>query len=319
MPEEKDFRKIDLNLLLVFEAIYKSRNISQAAIQLGMTQPTMSNALARLRAQLGDQLFVRLDRGVAPTTYAENIILPIRNALSMLRNGLHPQSAFDFTHTKRTFRLAMHGFPTATLLPPLLDELDKQAPGIGIEIIKPDWSQPFDVLLRGEADLAIDAFPVQHPQIHFDPLFNLQIVAIARRGHPVIDGSLSRQQFSEVGQIALDQGARRRVLIESVLMSFGITRRVVCEASSTGEFAPIVARTDLIALVPLRFARAVERGFDLQVLQLPFRFPMSKLMMGWPYQREHDSGLAWLRSRLHQAAIVTETPFLPPHPDWGPL
>lgn len=317
MSEDNAFRKIDLNLLLVFEAIYRTRNISHAAVQLGMSQPTLSNALGRLRAQLGDPLFTRLDRGVAPTTFADNIIHTVRQALSVLRSGLQPQTTFDYGNAERAFRIAMHSFPVQALLPTLLDDLSKSAPGIRIEIQPPDWTRPFDALLNGEIDLIIDGFPHEDPQIHFEPLFSMQSVAIVRKGHPLIDGFLSREAFCSVGHLVLGMPVRRALQIDAALVQAGLNRHIVCEVASAGDLAPLVSRTDLLALVPLRYAVAMSQQFDLQVLQVPFHYPFVKCIQAWHYQKAHDIGLAWLRGRIKEVAQATEVPFLPPHPNWS--
>lgn len=310
------FRKIDLNLLLVFEAVYRTRNISHAAVQLGMSQPTLSNALARLRSQLGNQLFTRLDRGVAPTNFADTIIHPVRQALSLLKTGLQPQTSFDYGNTERTFRVAMHSFAVHVLLPTLIDELIESAPGIHIEIQPPDWEKPFDAVLGGDIDLIVDGFPHTHPKVHFEPLFDVQPVAIVRKGHPMIDGFLSRDIFSAAGHVFLGMPVRRAFQMEQALVLAGLNRRIVCELSSGSDLAQLVSRTNLVALVPLRYAMTVSELFNLQVLQLPFQYPNQKFIQGWHVQKKDDIGLAWLRSRIRQAAEATEVPFLPPHPEW---
>jgi DNA-binding transcriptional LysR family regulator len=314
--DDNVFRKIDLNLLLVFEAIYRTRNISHAATQLGMSQPTLSNALARLRVQLGNQLFTRLDRGVAPTNFADNIIHPIRQALSVLRTGLQPQTSFDYGNVERTFRVAMHSFAVHVLLPTLIDELIASAPGIRLDIQPPDWARPFDAVLSGEVDLIVDGFPHTEPQVQFEPLFDVQPVAIVRKGHPMIDGFLSRDTFSAVGHVFLGMPVRRVFQMEQALVLAGLNRRIVCELSSGSDLAQLVSRTNLVALVPLRYAVTVSELFNLQVLQLPFQYPTQKFIQGWHSQKEQDIGLAWLRSRIRQAAEATDVPFLPPHPEW---
>lgn len=316
MSDDSVFRKIDLNLLAVFEAIYKTRSITHAAAQLGMTQPTVSNALARLRVQLGDQLFTRLDRGVAPTTFAENIIHPVRHALSVLRTGLQPQTSFDYGNTKRVFRIAMHSFAVHVLLPTLLDELIESAPGIRLDILTPDWVKPFDAILSGEVDLSVDGFPHAEPQVHFEPLFDVQPVAIVRKGHPIIDGFLSRETFSAVGHVFLGMPVRRVFQMEQALVLAGLNRRIVCELSNGSDLAQMVSRTNLVALVPLRYAMSVGELFNLQVLQLPFQYPTQKFIQAWHAEKEDDIGLAWLRSRIRQAAAATDVPLLPPHPEW---
>lgn len=303
---EKKLQDIDLNLLVIFEAIYTSRNISQAAVQLGMSQPTMSNALARLRNQLGDQLFVRLDRGVAPTVYSDNIIGPVRNALGMLRSGLQQAGSFDFRQTERVFRIACHGFTTSTLLPVILREIDAEAPGIRLEIMPPDWDSPFDGLLSGRADIAIDTFPKPHEEVGFDSLYATKGVAIVRKGHPLVDGILTPELFARLGHVVYSSGARRRTRFERALVSMGISRKAVCEVHTVAEVSHLVSKTDLIAIAPVAHALSVAEGLKLQVLELPFPAVGDMLISGWMRQREHDAGLTWLREAIRRAAAVLD-------------
>jgi DNA-binding transcriptional LysR family regulator len=311
MTQEFDFRKVDLNLLVIFEAIYASRNISQAASLLGMSQPTMSNALARLRIQLGDQLFMRLDRGVAPTTFAENIIMPVRKALAVLRDGLQPVGAFDFRNAERVFRISMHGFTSSFLLSPIVREIDEKAPGITLEVLPQDWQRPFESLLSGKVDIAIDAFPQDNTQIGFDSLYNVNAVAIVRRGHPRINGELTAEAFGAVGHAILSAGARQRLRIESALLSAGLSRRIVCEVAATSELGLVVADSDLLAIVPQRYALSIADSHGLQILPLPFATRSEMMIAGWLRQKEQDAGVSWLRARIKQAAIESERQFLP--------
>ena len=312
-PTQFDLKQIDLNLLLIFDAIYTTKSISQAAVQLSMSQPTVSNSLARLRGQLNDPLFTRSDRGVAPTIFADNLITPIRNALAILRDGFQPARSFDVQSAERTFKIALHSFTATSLLPPLLDDIYQRAPGIKIEFFTQDTSQPFDALLSGKIDLAIDVFPRDDKEIHIAPLFNVQVVAIARRSHPLIKGKLSPELFSTVGHVTLILPTRGRVTTEATLLAAGVKRRVVCEVANSGDMAPLVARTDLIAVVPLRHAMSVADLHDLQIMPLPFEYPAQKTFMGWHRQNENDVGLTWLRMRLKEIAIASEPNFPLPH------
>ncbi len=284
--------------------------------QLGMTQPTVSNAFARLRVQLGDQLFTRLDRGVAPTTFAENIIHPVRHALSVLRTGLQPQTSFDYGNTKRVFRIAMHSFAVHVLLPTLLDELIESAPGIRLDILTPDWVKPFDAILSVRSISVSTDFACRTAGA-FEPLFDVQPVAIVRKGHPIIDGFLSRETFSAVGHVFLGMPVRRVFQMEQALVLAGLNRRIVCELSNGSDLAQMVSRTNLVALVPLRYAMSV--GEIVQFAGAATAIPISttqKFIQAWHAEKEDDIGLAWLRSRIRQAAAATDVPLLPPHPEW---
>lgn len=304
---EIDFRKVDLNLLVIFEAIYACSNISQAAAQLGMTQPTMSNSLARLRTQLGDQLFTRVDRGVTPTAFAESVIPAVRSALSTLRTGLQSPMGFDYANAQRTFRIAMHGYSVVHLLPRILTSLKFIAPGITIEVLEPEWQNPFDILTSGRADISLDTFPQEEATVGFDALYDVKPVVIARRNHPCITGPLTTELYASLAHVTLPDIACRRIQIDSSLLLAGISRRVVCQVPTSSAVGPLVASTDMIALVPERYAQAVSMVYGLNVFEPPFPIRSEMLFAGWLKQRSSDPGLTWMRERIREATLNFET------------
>ena len=303
---EIDFRKIDLNLLVIFEAIYACRNISQAAAQLGMSQPTMSNSLARLRMQLDDQLFTRMDRGVAPTAFADSVIMTVRSALNTLRHGLQTRGAFDHANAQRTFRMSMHGFSTVHILPRILKSLKCVAPGVVLEVFTPDWQSPFEILTSGRVDLAIDTFPQEDPNIEFESLYYVKPVVIARKGHPAIHGAMTKELFAALDHISLPEGAVRRIQIDSALLSSGISRRIACQVGSSSEIGPLVASTDLISVVPERYGLTLAHTHGIQVFDVPFSMRGEMLFAGWLRQRTNDPGLAWLCDQVKEATRAFE-------------
>lgn len=299
MPHEIDLRKIDLNLLHVFEAIYAAQNISRAAVQLGMTQPTVSNALARLRDQFADPLFIRSEKGVRPSAMAENLIGPVRDALSVLRRGFGGGEDFDPNTATRAFCVAMNDYTVVTALPGLLRQIDAEAPGIRISLLPQSTADPYALLLLGEADLALDAFTHAAPGIELHPLdFIPQALCIARKAHPRIQQVMTAELFASVGHIALRPPAAMRAHIETFLLSYGISRRIVCEAHNVSDIPALVASTDLVAMLPSRFAQMMARHFDLQVLPPPFPAPKMRLHLGMLKARTTDPGLQWLKRAL---------------------
>jgi DNA-binding transcriptional LysR family regulator len=299
MPREIDLRKIDLNLLHVFEAIYAAQNISRAAVQLGMTQPTVSNALGRLRDQFEDPLFIRSEKGVRPSARAENLIGPVRAALSVLRQGFGAGEDFDPGTATRTFCLAMNEYTVVTALPGLLRQIDAEAPGVRISLLPQNAAEPYALLLMGEADLALDAFTHTAPGIELQPLDVIpSAVCIARQAHPRIQRAMTAELFASVGHVAPRQPAAMRAHIETFLLSYGIARRIVCEAHNVSDIPALVASTDLVAMLPIRFAQMMAKHFDLQVLQPPFPSPKMRLHLGTLKARTTDPGLQWLKHAL---------------------
>lgn len=153
-----NLRSLDLNLLLVFDAIHGERSISKAAHKLHLSQPTVSNALARLRERLADPLFERSAQGMLPTAKARRLAEPIRQALTTLERGLRGDEAFDFARAEREFVIAVEDYGEAVVLPGFTRWLAEVAPGLRIRIRAESAAQLKTELREGTVDLALDYF-----------------------------------------------------------------------------------------------------------------------------------------------------------------
>lgn len=308
MSKTFDLKKLDLNLIHIFEAIYTAKSVTRAAQQLHMTQPTVSNALARLREQLDDPLFVRSEKGVAPTPFAESLIDPIRKALSILRDGVTLDQDFQIANAVRTFRLAINDFAVATLLPGVLAEISARSKGVKVVVLGTMERPPLASLLAGEADIAVDGFTREEPGVDFVPIHLPNIVVVARRGHPTIRGSITGDQYGRAGHVLLSQSAPMRSQVESMLLSQGIRRNVVCEIANSAHIPALVSETDLVAVLPGPFAHRAARHYDLQVLPVPFDFPAQRLQIATLADKAADAGVVWMREQIRRLAFgVTGT------------
>ena len=202
----------------------------------------------------------------------------------------------------------MHDFILPAFLPPILREIDGLAPNIRVEISQSDWASPYDALMSGKADLSLDMFPHEEQGVTFEPFPPVEIMCIARQGHPVIKGAITREQFSEAGHVVLPQTARARLHTANIFLTAGVTRREVCVVPNGCDLAPIVAATDLLAIVPRRYANTVAPGFGLQVMPIPFDYPPVRLFLGWKTDKSADPGLNWLKSHLLRVANATHLP-----------
>ncbi|MEO3385404.1 LysR family transcriptional regulator [Mesorhizobium sp. CAU 1741] len=292
----RDLRRVDLNLLVIFEAIHKTGSVSQAAQTLGMSQPTVSNALNRLRAQFSDKLFVRFDRGVRPTPFALSLAGPIAEALNTLRGGLQLEADFDVRTANRHFRLILHDYSVPSVLPPLLRILDHPESSCSVEIITPDWMRPHDGLASGEADLMLDVYPQKTPGLVFEPVAEAEAVCIVREGHPTIGHELTRELFEASGHAVLKSQIQRRLQVPHMLMAESLTRREVCVLPNASDLATTVSISNLIAVVPKRYAKLVAPIYRLRVLPAPFDYPKLKMFLAWPEDKANDPGLRWIRN-----------------------
>src|SRR3954451_25227690 len=162
---------IDLNLLRVFDAVLHERGVTPAAVRLGLTQPAVSNALARLRAVFGDPLFVRTQGGMDATPFARELAEPVRQALALLQSALAHGPGFDPASATRAFRFYMSDLGQIEFLPPLIERVQKLAPGVRLEAVALDIEDIGAALAAGTLDLAVGFLPALGPPIERRALF----------------------------------------------------------------------------------------------------------------------------------------------------
>jgi DNA-binding transcriptional LysR family regulator len=288
---------IDLNLLVVFEAIYSGGSISRAGEHLGMSQPAVSNALTRLRELMDDALFVRTRRGVDPTVKARRLIGPVREALSLIEGQLKSGRQIDLASYKRLFRILMFDLLEPVMLPPVLRQIAAEGPGISIECVRatPDFAE---ALRSGTIDLACFAYPVNAPDIVAMPIMSSDAVVIARRGHPGIGKTLDVATYRALGQVTLVPALRAVTNVDQDLAAHGLTRRAVYMVNKTWSVAPIVERTDLLGTLPRWIAQIIARNFDITIHDMPVKVPLHSIYMLWHQKSTSDPGHEWLRETM---------------------
>jgi DNA-binding transcriptional LysR family regulator len=296
----KNLKNVDLNLLVIFEAIYATSNISRAAERLGMSQPAVSNALARLRDLIADPLFVRAAQGVEPTIKAREMIRPVREALGVIGKQLGSGSNLDLTTYKRLFRVIIVDVLEPIIMPPIMRTIMSEAPGIGIECIQPD-AKFYEGIRAGTIDLACFSFPIDTTDMVVKPICPMDLVVVSRRDHPAIEKPLDLETFQKLTQIAVGRELRGLTNIDKNLMAQGLPRNVGYMASKIWSMPAMVERTDLIGMLPRRFVQEISGNFALDVHEMPTEMPEQFMYMMWHANSEHDPGHIWLRESMMRA------------------
>ena len=293
-----NIRDLDLNLLFVFEAIYSTGNISQAAKRLDLSQSATSNALTRLRKHLDDQLFVRDGNGVAPTVRAENIIVPIRTALTTIKSGLGDYDAFDPATSKRHFHLLIADPIEPLLMPALLKHSDEE-PNITYELSPPQSVPLEDALKNNKLDLAVFLAPSRIPELRVEPLIALDLVGLARQGHPrLCSGNLPLEAFSSERLVALNLDYGKLANSEKVTLWQRTQHKIACKVFKVSSIPNIVANTGLIGIVPRLYAEHVAKHLDLQILTMPTPMSNQRFQLIWHERNDVDDAHCWLRKRI---------------------
>lgn len=288
-------RNLDVTLLALFECIRRTRNLSAAGQQMGMSQPAVSRSVARLRAMYGDELFIRRPRGVEPTPFAESLAVPVAAALQTLR-ATFARPGFDPETETRGFRVAMSDIGERLFLPRLLQELSVRAPHVVVEAVSPALGQLQDGLAGGRVDLAVGYLGGLGKQFHRRKLFRERFVYVARDGHPDIRGALRREQLRAIPHVvAGPTGMQHAAAVEKVLAGTRVKARTALRVHSFLCVGPIVADTTLIGAVPSNLATVVAGHMPLQVIESPVQFPKFDVEMAWHQRFHREPGVEWLR------------------------
>jgi DNA-binding transcriptional LysR family regulator len=293
-------RQLDLNLLELFECVYRTRNLTAAGAHLGLSQPAMSRALGKLRATYGDPLFVRQQRGVEPTPFADQLLEPVSAALAIVRGTVTPATFAPATDA-RLFRIAMSDIGERLFLPRLLGYLAVAAPGVGIEVASPSQAELSAELAAGGIDLAVGFLPGLGKAMHEQRLFRERFVYIARTGHPALKHKLTREQLHALPHVvASPPGTQHAAAVEKVLTSRRVRAPIALRVRSFLCVGPVVAKTDLVAAVPSNLAALVAEHMGIQVMDPPMALPGFDVSMLWHHRFHRDPGGQWLRAAFVQ-------------------
>jgi len=292
-----DTSRLDLNLLVTLEALLVECNVTRAAARLHLSQPAVSAQLNRLRDLFDDPLLLPAQRGMTPTAKALELLGPLRESLDQVRGAVTAHLDFDPATADLTVTVAASDYMQTALVQPLALRLRQRAPGIRVAVRHLDPHQIERQLADGEADVAF-LRPIEAPaaarQRH---LFHERYMLIARRGHPDIKGPLTVRRFAKLDQVIVSPaGGAFTSPVDHALAALGLKRRVVLSAASFLFVPDIVARSDLIALVPERLVKG--RAAGLQVLEPPLPVEGFELSMVWHERNHGHVAQRWLREEI---------------------
>ena len=292
-----NIRELDLNLLFVFEAVYSNGNISQAAKQLDLSQPAVSNALTRLRKQLDDQLFVREGNGVVPTARAEAMIDPVRASLNAIQHSLSPPEKFDPQTSTRHFRLIVADPLEPLLMSELFADI-KPDTKITYELLPPQRVNIEEALLQDKIDLAVFLMPDRIPEIISEPLLPVDTVLLVREGHPRIDGEIQPEQLMQENHVSLMLAPGKLENSSKLTVWHKLQQRVICHVNKVSSIAQTIATTDLIGFVPRIYAEHMANHYRLQIIELKTPFSNQNFHLSWHKRYDSDEAHRWLREKI---------------------
>lgn len=289
-----NFNKVDLNLFVVFNAIYTEANLTRAAEVLYISQPAVSNALGRLRAVFNDPLFVRRGKSMTPTPVAHNNIARVREALQLLRTSVQEADIFDPESSDKRFCLSMGDLAETILLPRLCQEVHQKSPNIKVESFQLKRDEIPKELLSGKLDFAIDAPVHTDPDLLHEPLIVDRYVCAVRKDHPKIQGSLTMEQYLSLSHIGLSTRRRGLAHVDLALNKLGRPRRIVLETQHYLVAPKVVENTDYALTV----AHCLAQQYDLQILELPFEVAKPEYHLYWHKTADRDQTNHWMRQQI---------------------
>lgn len=295
-----NFRQLDLNLLRVLCAVYRLGSVTAAGRQLALSQPATSNALARLRTFFGDELFVRSTRGLHPTRMAQRIVPAVMEQLLLLESTVTSTEGFEAVSSHAHWRLSLSDLGEIMFLPPLAQALRAQSPRSQVSNVAVDALQVGSALDAHDIDLAIGILGPSHSSIAAELLFQENFVAItASNWRPAsgrVGSSLSARQLASASLAVASPAATFHGSVELMLTKLKLNDRTVLRARHYGALPELVTRSDLMAIVPLMYAKSLAPRYDVRIWELPDHGPRYDVSMVWHQTATNDLAHTWLRS-----------------------
>jgi LysR family transcriptional regulator, nod-box dependent transcriptional activator len=299
------FKKLDLNLVVVLDALLDERSVTRAGVRLNASQTTISDALGRLRQYFNDDLLTQVGRKMVPTPLGESLVKPARTLLLQAEAMVNTKPSFDPAAAVRTFTLMVSDYVYTVLVARVAAELSRIAPSVTLEVI-PHSTVPWESLDRGEADFLImpqNYLTADHPS---SLLFEDGFCCIAWRDNDLADDAITLDRFMELGHVVTRFGHNRTPAIDEwFLRRFGEMRRI--EMITTGFYGlpQAVIGTKRIATIQRTLADYYAGLLPIKVIEPAFELPTVSEAMQWNRFADSDPGMAWMRQVLaeHSAAI----------------
>ena len=295
-----DIRSLDLNLLVVFDAMLEHQNVTKAGDSIKLSQPAMSAAVSRLRELFDDPLFVRTRQGMAPTPKAQALSPSVRQVVQTIRGDILQSKEFNPLLSDRTFTLVTPDIAEVNFLPRLISELAKKSPHINLRTLAMPREAAAQSLESATAEMAIGYFPDLHKAGFFQQkLITNSHVCLVRMNHPTIGSKITSAQFLQAAHAVVKPDGREH-LFERFLQGKGIKRRVVVELSHFMSLLPIIETSNLLATVPKDLAEFFVQHGNVRYIPTPIKSPVIDVHLFWHQRFHKEPAHIWLRQVIHQ-------------------
>lgn len=285
----------DLNLLIVFEALWRDHSVTVSAERLGLTQAAVSGSLKRLRAEYDDKLFVPVGRKMEPTPLAAQLAPQLLDALALVRRTQVDRARFDPQNAKRVFTVRTRDIGTAICFPRIHAALSKSAPGIRLRTVFGSIAETMAGMASGRIDLALGFLPSLETAIHRRTLMKQSYVCAMRVGHPLAGVRLTADRFSSAEHLLVEYSGSGHVLLERALVKAGARERIKVSMPQYLAAPHLVIASDLLWSVPAILAETLAQHYPMVIKPHPLQLPDFEVALYWHDRYHRDPANKWLR------------------------
>lgn len=291
--------RLDLNLLVVLDALLSECSITRAAERINLSQPATSGALARLRDYFDDPLLVRVGASMQPTPLGEALKKPISNILMEIQATVEKRPRFDPQTSDRRFRLLLSDYTGSELMPAVIARVARLAPGVQFELIPPT-DDPLALLDQGHVDFLVMPGHILSDRHPITPIFSEPFVCMAWADSAIAAGQLTVERYLKAGHVTVQFGVRRVGTQDQILLKqdHGIEPRVEVIAATFSAVPQYLIGTERIATTYRRLAEKWARFLPLKVMPLPVALPEVTWSVQWHQYRDLDPGIQWMREQI---------------------
>lgn len=293
-----NLRRVDLNLLVIFDALMTERNVTRAARRIALSQPAFSNALSRLRHFLDDELFIRGPEGMLPTPRALELAPHVRLALTTLEASFE-QTSFDPATATRAFTLQTTDYIVAAVMPALMRTLAERAPGIDVRLLPPDHrtQQHLDA---GEIDFALGGYGELPERFGVAIVDDNEFACMMHAKHPLAHGRLDLRRYAAAKHLLITPRGDPNGFVDDALGELGLSRRIALTVNHFSVVPAIIAETDLIVTMPRRVAEGYARLYGLVLRPSPIKTSAlySHIRLVWQKRLAAHPAHDWFRALL---------------------
>ncbi|AKC80634.1 LysR family transcriptional regulator [Xanthomonas arboricola] len=289
----------DLNLLYVFEALWRDRSVTIAAESLGLSQAAVSSSLKRMRQEYGDPVFTLVGRRMEPTPLAESMSARLLDALSMVRKT-DERTQFDPDQSKRLFTIRTRDIGEVICLPAVFSALQAQHPGIRLRTVFRPMTDTLTGMSSGQIDLALGFLPSLENGIHRRRLFEQHYVCVMRSGHPLAKNTLTQQRFCASDHLVVEYSGSGHQILEKSLTEAGIRHRIRIRIPQYLSAPHFICTSDLIWSVPAALAQVMAKSYPLVIKPHPLKLPPFEIALYWHDRFHRDPANKWMREFISE-------------------